>query len=127
MAEQSMINEASRLIDEKIASLSDWRGETLRQIRDIITNAVPGVIEEWKWRGTPVWSLNGILCTGEVYRDKVKVTFPKGARMNDIHRLFNASLDGNQRRAIDFSESNPVPREALSSLITQAVLLNTPK
>ena len=127
MAEQSMINEASRLIDEKIASLSDWRGETLRQIRDIITNAVPGVIEEWKWRGTPVWSLNGILCTGEVYRDKVKVTFPKGARMNDIHRLFNASLDGNQRRAIDFSQGNLVPQEAFSSLIAQAVLLNTQK
>jgi hypothetical protein len=127
MAEQGIKNEASHLIDEKIASLSDWRGETLRQIRDMITNTVPDVIEEWKWRGTPVWSLNGILCTGEVYRDKVKVTFPKGARMNDPQHLFNASLDGNQRRAIDFFENDLVPMDALSSLFTQAVLLNAQK
>ena len=118
--------EISRQIDERISALADWRGETLRQIRGIVLETVSGVSEDLKWRGTPVWSLNGILCTGEVYQDKVKVTFQKGAQLDDSWHLFNASLDGNQRRAIDFHKGDAIPRESFLSLLAQAVALNAP-
>ena len=115
---------ASDLISRRIAELGDWRGETLRTIRRLITEAVPEVVEEWKWRGTPVWSHNGILCTGESYKDKVKLTFAKGASLKDPARLFNASLDGNARRAIDIHETDTVDESAFKALIREAVAIN---
>jgi hypothetical protein len=116
---------ASELISKRIADLGDWRGKTLRLVRKLIHEADPDVVEEWKWRGTPVWSHDGILCTGESYKDKVKLTFAKGASLKDPARLFNASLDGNARRAIDIHEGEEVEASAFKALIRQAVALNT--
>jgi hypothetical protein len=118
-------NEASALIDERIRELADWRGETLAHVRQIIRQADPEVIEEWKWRGVPVWSLAGIICTGETYKQVVKLTFAKGASLDDPSELFNASLEGNTRRAIDIREGEQIDGTALTALIQAAVALNT--
>ncbi len=115
---------ASELISNKIAEFGDWRGDTLARMRALIHEAAPDVVEEWKWMGTPVWSLRGILCTGETYKDKVKLTFAKGAALEDPERLFNASLDGNVRRAIDIHEGEVVDPSDFKALILQAVVLN---
>jgi hypothetical protein len=115
---------ASDLISNRIAELADWRGETLSRMRRLIKEAVPDVIEEWKWMGTPVWSHNGIICTGESYKKVVKLTFAKGASLKDPARLFNSSLDGNVRRAIDIHEGEKVDGAAFKALIRQAVALN---
>ena len=114
----------SELIDARINQLNDWRGELLSQLRALIKEADPEVIEEWKWRGTPVWSHNGIICTGETYKNVVKMTFAKGASLADPSRLFNSSLDGNVRRAIDFHEGTKVDERALKALIRAAVAAN---
>jgi hypothetical protein len=103
---------ASELIDNRIAELGDWRGKTLRRMRKLIKEADPDVVEEWKWRGTPVWSHDGIICTGESYKSIVKLTFAKGASLKDPSKLFNASLDGNVRRAIDIHEGEPAGRQS---------------
>jgi hypothetical protein len=116
---------ASELISEKIAGLGDWRGRTLAKMRKLISQADPDVVEEWKWMGTPVWSHDGIICTGETYKDKVKLTFAKGASLKDPARLFNSSLDGNVRRAIDIFEGKDVDESAFKTLIRQAVALNS--
>jgi hypothetical protein len=116
---------ASGLISQRIAELGDWRGETLKRMRKLIKQADPDVIEEWKWMGTPVWSHDGIICTGESYKDKVKLTFAKGASLKDPGRLFNSSLDGNTRRAIDILEGKTVAEAAFKTLIRQAVALNS--
>jgi hypothetical protein len=116
---------ASELISKRITDLGDWRGETLKRIRKLIKEAGPGVVEEWKWMGTPVWSLGGILCTGEHYKDKVKLTFTKGASLKDPVHLFNSSLDGNMRRAIDIHEGEEVDELAFKALIREAVALNS--
>lgn len=116
---------ASRQIDEKIASLDDWRGQTLARLRALIRQADPEVIEEVKWRGVPVWSHDGIVCTGETYKAAVKMTFAKGASVEDPKGLFNSSLEGNTRRAIDFHEADTIDDEALKALIRAAVALNT--
>lgn len=124
---QSSPNEgpsASERIDQRIAELGDWRGQTLSRMRRLIREAEPGVVEEWKWMGTPVWSHGGIVCTGESYKSVVKLTFPKGASLEDPARLFNASLDGNARRAIDLHEGEEVDAEAFKSLVRAAVALN---
>ena len=118
---------ASRLIDAKIKELGDWRGETLAQIRRIIKAADPEVIEEVKWRGVPVWSHDGIICTGETYKTAVKMTFAKGASLADPKGLFNASLEGNTRRAIDIHEGEKIDQKALSALIRAAAALNATK
>jgi hypothetical protein len=118
---------ASELIDRRIAELGDWRGETLRRMRKLIQEAVPDVVEEWKWMGTPVWSHGGILCTGESYKSVVKLTFAKGASLEDPARLFNASLEGNTRRAIDIHEGEEVDASAFKALIRAAVALNASK
>ncbi|MFS2202091.1 DUF1801 domain-containing protein [Pseudomonas sp. Pseusp3] len=118
-------NEASALIDERIRELADWRGETLARIRRIIRQADPQVIEEWKWRGVPVWSRAGIICTGETYKQVVKMTFAKGASLDDPSKLFNASLEGNTRRAIDIREGEQIDEKALEALIQAAIELNT--
>ena len=115
----------SRMIDERIRELGDWRGEMLSTLRTLIKNADPDVVEEWKWRGVPVWSHDGIICTGETYKDKVKMTFAKGAALDDPSGLFNASLEGNTRRAIDFHEGGKIDEEGLKALIRAAVALNT--
>ena len=115
---------ASDLIDRKIAELADWRGDLLSRIRAVILKADPGVIEEVKWRGVPVWSHTGILCTGETYKSAVKMTFMKGASLEDPASLFNSSLEGNTRRAIDFHDGDVVNEEALAGLIRAAVALN---
>ena len=115
----------SRLIDARIKELSDWRGETLARIRMIIKQADPEVVEEWKWRGVPVWSHDGIICTGETYKSVVKMTFAKGASLEDPSSLFNSSLEGNTRRAIDFHEDDKIDEKALMALIRAAVALNT--
>jgi hypothetical protein len=114
----------SQLIDARIAELGDWRGETLARVRRLIKEAAPEVVEEWKWRGVPVWSHAGIVCTGETYKDKVKLTFARGAALEDPSRLFNASLDGNARRAIDLREGDTIDEEALKALVRAAVALN---
>jgi hypothetical protein len=116
---------ASQLIDEKIASLADWRGDTLGRMRKLVKEADPGVVEEWKWMGTPVWSHDGIICTGETYKSVVKLTFLKGASLKDPAKLFNSSLDGNARRAIDIHEGEQVDAAAFKALIRSAVDLNT--
>ena len=116
---------ASELISNKIAELGDWRGETLNGMRQIIQQADPHVVEEWKWMGTPVWSHDGIICTGESYKKAVKLTFAKGASLQDPTRLFNSSLNGNVRRAIDIQEGEAVDESALQALIRQAVALNS--
>jgi len=114
----------SRLIDARIAELGDWRGEMLRRLRGLIKEADPEVVEEWKWRGVPVWSHDGIICTGETYKSVVKMTFLKGAALRDPSRLFNASLEGNARRAIDFREGERIDEEAFKTLVRAAVTLN---
>ena len=119
--------EAARLIDERIEELGDWRGATLARVRALITEAVPDVVEEWKWRGVPVWSHNGILCTGEAYKAVVKTTFAKGASLDDPAGLFNSSLEGNTRRAIDFREDEEIDEQAFKDLIRAAVALNESK
>jgi hypothetical protein len=116
---------ASELISKKIAELGDWRGETLGRMRKLIKETDPDVIEEWKWRGTPVWSHDGIICTGESYKKVVKLTFAKGASLKDPARLFNASLDGNVRRAIDIHEGEKVDEAAFKALVRQAIALNS--
>src|SRR5688572_17934008 len=116
---------ASKLIDGRIKELPDWRGETLARIRALIKQADPEVVEEWKWRGVPVWSHGGIICTGETYKEVVKMTFAKGASLDDPSRLFNSSLEGNTRRAIDIREGDKVNEKALKELIRAAVALNT--
>jgi hypothetical protein len=115
----------SRLIDARIRELSDWRGETLARVRSLIKQADPEVVEEWKWRGVPVWSHAGIICTGETYKNVVKMTFAKGASLEDPSGLFNSSLEGNTRRAIDFHESDKFDEKALKALVRAAVVLNT--
>lgn len=114
----------SRMIDERIKELGDWRGKLLSRIRTLIKQADPEVVEEWKWRGVPVWSHHGLICTGETYKNVVKMTFAKGAALEDPARLFNSSLDGNTRRAIDFHEGDKIHEEALKALIRAAVTLN---
>jgi hypothetical protein len=114
----------SRLIDARIKDLDDWRGETLSQVRALIHQAVPDVAEEWKWRGVPVWSRDGIICTGETYKAVVKLTFAKGAALDDPSGLFNSSLEGNVRRAIDIHEGDDLDREALKALVRAAAALN---
>ena len=114
----------SKLIDARIKELGDWRGETLARIRSIIKQADPEVVEEWKWRGVPVWEHDGIICTGETYKAVVKMTFAKGASLNDPTDLFNSSLEGNTRRAIDFHQGDKIDEKALKALIREAVALN---
>lgn len=114
----------SQLIDARIKELNDWRGETLARVRALIKQAEPDVIEEWKWRGVPVWSHGGIICTGETYKTIVKLTFAKGASLDDPSGLFNSSLEGNTRRAIDIHEGEAIDEEALKALIRQAAALN---
>lgn len=115
---------ASELIDQKIAEMGGWRGETLGRMRQLILDALPDVVEEWKWMGTPVWSHGGILCTGEFYKSAVKLTFAKGASLKDPAGLFNASLDGNVRRAIDIREGEVVDAEAFQALVRDAAAFN---
>jgi hypothetical protein len=115
----------SHAIDARIKELGDWRGETLARVRALIKQAAPDVVEEWKWRGVPVWSLDGIICTGETYKSAVKMTFAKGAALEDPSRLFNSSLEGNTRRAIDIHEGDKIDEKALKALIRAAVALNT--
>jgi hypothetical protein len=117
----------SQLIDGRIEELGDWRGETLSRLRSLVKQADPDVVEEWKWRGVPTWYHDGIICTGETYKDKVKVTFAKGASLDDPKGLFNSSLDGNTRRAIDFFEGDKVDGTAFKTLIRGAVTLNESK
>ena len=114
----------SQLIDARIAELGDWRGETLARIRKLIKEADPDVVEEWKWRGVPVWYHAGMICTGETYKNVVKMTFAKGALLDDPSSLFNSSLDGNTRRAIDIHEDDKINEKALKALIRAAVALN---
>jgi hypothetical protein len=114
-----------QLIDARIKELGDWRGDTLAHIRKLIKDAIPDVVEEWKWRGVPVWYHAGMICTGETYKDKVKVTFAKGAALDDPSALFNSSLDGNTRRAIDFHEGDGIDERAFTALIRAAAALNT--
>jgi hypothetical protein len=116
---------ASELIAKRIAELGDWRGATLARMRKLIKEADPDAVEEWKWRGTPVWSHDGIICTGESYKKVVKLTFAKGASLQDPARLFNSSLDGNVRRAIDISEGEEVDESAFKTLVRQAAALNS--
>lgn len=118
---------ASDLIDARIEELGDWRGEMLARVRAVVKSALPDVVEEWKWRGTPVWSHNGIVCTGESYKNAVKMTFAKGASVEDPAGLFNSSLEGNTRRAIDFHEGDEVNEKALKALVRAAASLNAPK
>jgi hypothetical protein len=117
----------SELIDARIRELGDWRGETLARIRALIREADPEVVEEWKWRGVPVWSHDGIICTGETYKSVVKMTFAKGAALDDPAGLFNASLEGNTRRAIDVHEGEEIDAEALKALVRAAATLNQSK
>lgn len=115
---------ASELIDQRIRELGDWRGKTLENVRRLIKQTDPEIVEEWKWRGTPVWSHGGMICTGETYKNKVKLTFAKGASLKDPSGLFNSSLDGNVRRAIDIHETDEINEAALKDLIRAAVALN---
>ncbi len=116
---------ASELIDHRIAELGDWRGQILSRMRELIKETDPEVVEEWKWMGTPVWSHDGIICTGESYKDKVKLTFIKGASLEDPAKLFNSSLDGNARRAIDIHEGEVIDPDAFKALVRAAIALNT--
>jgi hypothetical protein len=122
--EQEEGGSPSQRIDARIKELGDWRGETLARVRKLIREADPEVVEEWKWRGVPVWSHAGIICTGETYRSYVKMTFAKGASLEDPSRLFNASLEGNTRRAIDIHEGDRIDEEGLKALVRAAVALN---
>ena len=117
----------SQLIDARIKELGDWRGKMLSRLRALIKEADPDVVEEWKWRGVPVWSHDGLICTGETYKNIVKMTFAKGATLKDPSRLFNSSLEGNTRRAIDFHEGEKINEKALKALVRAAVTLNTSK
>ena len=117
----------SQLIDARIKELGDWRGEMLGRLRALVKEADPEVVEEWKWRGTPVWEHDGIICTGETYKQVVKMTFAKGASLDDRSGLFNSSLEGNTRRAIDFHEGDKIDKKALKALIRAAVELNKSK
>jgi hypothetical protein len=118
------LESASALIDERIKELGDWRGKALAKVREIVRKADPEVVEEWKWRGVPVWSHAGMICTGETYKNAVKMTFAKGASLEDPSGLFNSSLEGNTRRAIDFHEGDKIDEAALKDLIRAAVALN---
>ena len=126
-AEGTGSDSPSRQIDARIAELGDWRGETLARVRDLIKQAVPDVVEEWKWRGVPVWSHAGIICTGETYKEVVKMPFAKGAALEDPSGLFNSSLDGNTRRAIDIRKGDKVDEKALKALFRAAAALNASK
>ena len=117
----------SRKIDQRIADLPDWRGETLSRLRALIKEAVPNVVEDWKWRGVPVWYDNGMICTGETYKEVVKLTFAQGAALADPKGLFNASLEGNVRRAIDFREGDAIDEMAFKALVCEAVAFNQSK
>jgi hypothetical protein len=123
-SDESQGQSASELISQRIAELGDWRGETLKRMRKLIKEADPDAVEEWKWMGTPVWSHDGIICTGESYKSAVKLTFAKGAFLEDPSRLFNSSLDGNARRAIDIHEGEEVDKSAFKALVSRAVALN---
>lgn len=125
LPEEQGDNSPSRLIDVKIKELGDWRGETLARVRNLIKQADPEVVEEWKWGGVPIWSHAGILCTGETYKKVVKLTFAKGASLEDPSALFNSSLEGNTRRAIDFQEGDTIEEQAFKTLIRAAVARNT--
>ncbi|MFJ2280135.1 DUF1801 domain-containing protein [Pseudomonas sp. NPDC087803] len=127
MKPENPSTDTSALIDAKIAELADWRGVILGEIRKVMHQADPEVVEEWKWRGVPVWSRGGIICTGVTYKTAVKMTFAKGAALADPARLFNASLEGNTRRAIDFHEGDKVDEQALKALIRAAIKLNLSK
>jgi hypothetical protein len=124
-ATQTQTESASDLISQRIADLGDWRGDTLSRMRTLIKEADPDVVEEWKWMGTPIWSHDGIICTGESYKKVVKLTFAKGASLKDPARLFNSSLEGNVRRAIDIHEGEEVDASAFKALVRQAVALNS--
>jgi hypothetical protein len=124
MIDTQIVESASRLIDARIEELGDWRGEMLSRLRALIRQADPEIVEEWKWRGVPVWSHGGIVCTGESYKNVVKMTFAKGAALDDPSGLFNSSLDGNVRRAIDFHQNDKIDEAALKNLIRAAVALN---
>jgi hypothetical protein len=124
MKSRVTVESASALIDERIKELGDWRGKTLAKVRQIIHEADPEIVEEWKWMGTPVWSHAGIVCTGETYKKVVKMTFAKGAALKDPSKLFNSSLDGNVRRAMDIHEGEKVDEAALKDLIRAAIALN---
>lgn len=124
-SEASPLLSASERITQRIADLGDWRGAALAKVRALIQQAEPNVVEEWKWMGTPVWSHEGIICTGESYKDKVKLTFMKGASLQDPGQLFNASLDGNARRALDIHEADTLDESAFMALIREAVALNS--
>jgi hypothetical protein len=124
MRKNVLVESASALIDERIKELGDWRGKMLAKVREIIHEADPEIVEEWKWMGTPIWSHGGIVCTGETYKNVVKMTFPKGAALKDPSSLFNSSLNGNARRAIDIHEGEKVNEAALKDLIRAAVALN---
>jgi len=123
----SQPTDASRLIDARIKELGDWRGKMLSRVRALVKEADPEVVEEWKWRGVPVWSHDGLICTGETYKSVVKMTFAKGAALKDPSSLFNSSLEGNTRRAIDFREGEKIDEEALKTLVRAAVTLNRSK
>ena len=123
-SEPQKTKSASQLIDARIKELADWRGKTLSRLRTLVKQADPDVVEEWKWRGVPVWSHDGLICTGETYKSVVKMTFAKGAALKDPSGLFNSSLDGNTRRAIDFHEGETIDEEALKTLLRAAVTLN---
>ena len=129
MEEQNNIDtkSASQLIDEKIKELGDWRGQMLAMVRNLVKQVDPDAVEELKWRGTPVWSHNGMICTGEPYKSAVKMTFAKGALLNDPTHIFNSSMDGNTRRAIDFHENDEVDEEGIKKLIRAAIALNESK
>ena len=122
-----MTKSPSELIDDRIAELGDWRGETLSRLRALVKEADPDIVEEWKWRGVPIWSHDGIICTGETYKTVVKTTFAKGAALPDPAGLFNSSLEGNTRRAIDFHEGEKINAKALKDLVRAAVALNQSK
>jgi hypothetical protein len=124
-SDASQSQSASEIISQRVAELGDWRGQTLSRMRELIKEADPDVVEEWKWRGTPVWSHDGIICTGESYRNVVKLTFAKGASLTDPAGLFNASLEGNARRAIDIHEGEEVDEAAFKALVRQAIALNS--
>jgi hypothetical protein len=127
MADGSADRSPSDLIDARIAELDDWRGETLAALRAVVRNADPDVVETWKWRGVPVWEHDGIICTGETYKQVVKMTFAQGASLDDPKGLFNSSLEGNTRRAIDFHEGEAIDEQALAALVRGAVALNSSK
>ena len=126
-SQSKSVESPSDLIDARIEELGDWRGETLSRLRGLVKDADPQVVEEWKWRGVPVWSHDGLICTGETYKTVVKMTFAKGASLPDPSGLFNSSLEGNVRRAIDFHEGEKVDKKALTALVRAAVALNSSK